>query len=179
MVTLPDEIKVEMHWKNVQYIKGNRKLVFDIEPMVNYEGIIYFPNEEQWKNIKKEFSMEERLEIIFLLERINWKRKIKILVLNIPIKVIDTSETIIQEGTLESTVGGRKIEADNLFDPTSQLTIEQVHEIYFALERKFAESAKGIVTIYESFKNEQSVINKISLPTLEKNPNVTLKIVNK
>lgn len=68
--------------------------------------------------IENEFSKEERLEIIFLLERIAWK----VLVTDVLSRLLNNEEKMIISGSLESTQAGRKIENDNIFDPDSPLS---------------------------------------------------------
>lgn len=153
MVTLPDGIKIDMRWKSVSYIKNDLKLCFSIEPMMNCEAIVYFPSEQKWKTIENEFS-EERLEIIFLLERIVWKRKIKVVIMDIIPEILNLQHDIVLTGSMESTQAGRKIEVENIFDPESSLTMEQVHELYISLEKKFAENVEGVVAITRRYKGK-------------------------
>lgn len=177
MITLPDGIKIDMRWKSVAYIKNDLKLCFSIEPMMNCEAIVYFPSEQGWKIIESKFSEEERLEIIFLLERIAWKRKIKIIIMDIMPKILSPKYDIVLTGSMESTQAGRKIEEENLFDPGSPLTMEQVYELYISLEKKFAKNVEGTVTINAKSLLENSVFSMITLPLLEQNFNAQLNYV--
>lgn len=177
MVTLPDGIRIDMRWKSVCYIKNDKMLYFSIEPMMNCEAVVYFPSIRSWSIIENEFSQEERLEIIFLLERIAWKRKIKIVVLDITPQIFSNEYDIVITGSMESTQAGRKIERDYLFDPESPLTAEHVHELYMSLEKKFAEKTEGVVTIYAETLLENSIFNVVTLPLLRENTNVQLNYV--
>ncbi len=177
MVTLPDGMKIDMRWKSVSYIKNDLKLCFSIEPMMNCEAIVYFPSEQRWRTIENELSEEERLEIIFLLERIAWKRKIKVVIMDIIPEILNLQHDIVLTGSMESTQAGRKIEEENLFDPKSPLTMEQVHELYISLEKKFAENVEGAVTINAKSSWENSVFNRITLPLLKQNVNAQLHYV--
>ncbi len=179
MVILPDGIKIEMRWKSVFYIKNDKILYFSVEPMMSCEAIVYFPTEANWSTVENDFSKQERLEIIFLLERIAWKRKIKIVEVDISPRIIKSIGETILLGSMESTKAGRKIEEDNLFDPESPLTIEQANNIYVSLECKFAEQVQGIVTVYRENSIKNSVFDKIVLPILKENNKISLQYLKK
>ena len=59
--------------------------------------------------------------------------------------ILNEEDAGVVQGTLESTPGGKQIEESYLFDPQAPMNKEQVKEIYFMLEKRFAESARGIV----------------------------------
>ncbi|RUT37714.1 hypothetical protein EJP82_27805 [Paenibacillus anaericanus] len=178
MIKLPDGMQIDMRWKTVSFTKGNNKLVLDIEPMMNCEDIVYFPSENEWRKIKCIFSNEERLEIIFLLERINWKRNIKIFISEISPRLLSKDDLIITEGTLESTIGGREIEEKQLFDPDSPLNSEQVHELYCKLEKKFANQVNGEVIISRNKVIPGSVFEEVSMKTLMSSSKVEVKLMD-
>ena len=83
MVILPDGTAIVMSWKQVKYINHDKFIVFQIIPMNKGKDIIIFPCKEKWKDITNVFSLDERTEIIFLLEHIEWKRDISIIEMNI------------------------------------------------------------------------------------------------
>ena len=74
------------------------------------------------------FSLDERNEIIFLLERIAWKRDIKIVEMDVLPHVNKDLE--IKQGMIEKTTGYARLTNDNLFDVDSKLNKKQVKEIY-------------------------------------------------
>ena len=78
-------------------------------------------------------------------------------------------------GSLESTKGGAEFEAKNLFAPGSELTVEQAREIWIMLARRFAQAARGKVTIFADTLIPDSVFKEIELPALRANPQVTLE----
>ena len=84
MVILPDDIQIEMQWKQVIYIKSNNYVVFEIIPMLTWKDVVIFPNRLNWSTKQNLFSCDERAEIIFLLERIAWKRDIRIVEMDVP-----------------------------------------------------------------------------------------------
>lgn len=173
MVILPDGDMIEMRWKSVSYIFGEKKIVFSIIPMMNSADYIMVSNAEQWT---KYLSIEKRNEIIVILEKVNWKRDINIVELDIPPYITNKKEDIITPGSLESTEAGRKMEQDFLFDPASPLSKDQVKEIYCTLEKRFAENAVGDVKIPKASIIAGSVLDAISIPALEKNAKVNLYV---
>jgi hypothetical protein len=175
MVTMPDGAKFYMQWKQVKYVNGNNSIIFDIMPMFKGNDLIIFPNAEQWNKIVNIFNSQERKEIIFLLERINWKRDIKIVEINIVPAVNSDFDCI--DGSLESTEGYKRLSDEDLFDPQSPLSKEQVKEIYCELERRFAENASGTITISKDFIIKDSVLEKVSIPALKNNEKVNLQII--
>ena len=175
MVFLPDNIKIEMQWKQVAYIKGNNQIIFEIIPMMNGKDIVIFPNISSWSSKQNIFSCEEREEIIFLLERIAWKRDIAIIEMDVPPHVNKKIE--INPGMIESTEGYTRLARENLFDADSKLNKNQVKEIYCKLERRFAESMQGVVRIPKESLIKGSIIKEFCLPILEKNEKVKISIV--
>lgn len=175
MVILPDDIKIEMQWKQVIYIKSNNYVVFEIIPMLTGKDVVIFPNRLNWSTKQNLFSCDERAEIIFLLERIAWKRDLRIVEMDVPPYVNKKIEVL--QGMIESTEGYIRLTRENLFDTDSKLNKNQVKEIYCKLERKFAESAQGVVKIPREILINGSVIKEVCLPVLERNAKVKLLIV--
>lgn len=175
MVFLPDNIKIEMQWKQVAYARNNNYVVFEIIPMLNGKDVIIFPNLSNWSTKQNLFSCDERAEIIFLLERIAWKRDIRIAEMDVPPYVNEKIE--VTQGMIESTEGYIRLTRENLFDTDSKLNKNQVKEIYCKLEKRFAESVQGMVKIPREALIKGSVIKEVCLPILEKNEKVEILIV--
>jgi len=175
MVKMPDGAKFEMQWKQVKYTKNERNIVFEIVPMYQREDIVVFPNSNLWDETQNVFSDHERQEIIFLLERIAWKRDIRLVETNIKPNLVSNNEPI--KGSIESTSGYQEISSQNLFDPQSPLNKTQVKNIYCILEKRFAENVSGIATIPKNVIIPGSVLAEISIPILTKNTNVQLNII--
>lgn len=174
MVTLPDGAQIDMQWKSVKYANKQHNIVFEIIPMMQESDVVLFPNKRCWKKIAKLFSNRERMEIIFLLEKIAWKRDIRVAEVDIMPEV--DQETAVATGTLEATDGYQKISSQCPFDPQSSLTKEQAKELYCILEKRFAEGVSGIVEIPKSVVIRGSVLEGISIPTLKENKNVQLNL---
>lgn len=173
---MPDGVKIDMQWKQVKYIKNNQNIIFPIIPMYYKKDLIIVPDIKNWKQILDGFSYSDREEIIFLLERISWKRELRVIEMDIKPNINSTG--VIYEGSIESTEGYKKLSEENLFDPNSILSKEQVKEIYIGLEKRFAENVSGNVEIFQNLLLEGSVLKEISIPILEKNEKVKLDIVN-
>jgi hypothetical protein len=174
MVVLPDGAMIEMSWKQVKYINHDSFIILQIIPMIKAKDIILIPNKERWRNIENVFSLNEREEIIFLLEHINWKRDINIIELDI--YPILNKEFDINTGMIESTKGYDILNKENLFDVDSKLEKEQVKNVYCKLEEKFAKISNGTVVISRDLLIKGSVLYEITMPAFEKNSNVILEI---
>lgn len=172
MITLPDGAKIEMQWKQVTYIKGDNYIIFEIIPMLAEKDIVVFPDLVNWTTKQDVFSVDERAEIIFLLERIAWKREIRIVEMDVSPHANKKIE--LSQGMLEMTRGYVMLTKDNLFDTDSKLNKEQVKAVYCKLERKFAESVRGMVRIPKALSIKGSVAAEITIPILERSDKVNL-----
>lgn len=175
MVTMPDGAQFEMQWKQVKYMNGEHSIIFEIVPMYQGSDIVIFPYAPLWTEVQNVFSDQERLEIIFLLERIAWKRDIRVVEADIEPDIDSNVDPV--NGSLESTQGYQEMAGKNLFDPQSPLSKSEVKEIYCILEKRFAESASGVVTIPKDVILKGSVLEEVSIPTLKKNNSVVLNLV--
>ncbi|MDD3139998.1 MAG: hypothetical protein PHX08_13615 [Lachnospiraceae bacterium] len=175
MVVLPDGAKFEMTWKTVKYINHGDFIVFQMIPMLNDGDIVLIPSSIEWEKMQNIFSLEERQEIIFLLERLKWKRDIR--VVEVKSEGQPNQDIIAEEGTLEKTKGYIKLSNENLFDIDSSLNRQEVKDVYVALERRYAKGISGVVKIPKEILVQGSVMNKVTLPILERSKNVTIKIV--
>lgn len=175
MVTMPDGAQFEMQWKQVKYINGGHSVVFEIVPMYQGKDIIIFPNSLLWTESRNVFSDQERMEIIFLLERIAWKRDIRVVEANVTPDIDSNAGPV--SGSIESTPGYQEMAAKNLFDPQCSLSKSEVKEIYCILEKRFAEGASGMVTIPKNVILQGSVLEKVSIPALKANKNVVFSLI--
>ena len=110
MVNLPDGSKFEMQWKQVTYIKENDCAIFEIIPMLNEKDIIIVPNSARWSDGQEVFSNDDRMEMIFMIERIAWKRDVKVVEMDIAPHVNKKLE--ITPGMFEATEGYKKLTKD-------------------------------------------------------------------
>jgi hypothetical protein len=173
------KIIIKMAWKHMSYIKGDEKIVFNIEPMVGEADIIYIPNDEIWNVCPIKWISENKNAILSDIKAIDWNRNIIFNEYDVGLKCMSVDEDEIQEGTIESTVGAKEFQSLYLFDPDKKVEKEQAHELWCTLERRFAEEVKGKVTIYSNSIIENSVYNKITIATLLKNDKAVLNIIGR
>ena len=171
MLQLPDGNLLDMRWKSVSYIVGIKRFIFTIIPMLEDADIVCVPNEERC-NADMDISL--RNEFIFLTQVAEWKRDLRVVEMNITPCVSIYGEDFEDDGSLEKTEGGKKLESSYLFDPQSPLTKEQVKEIYIKLEAKFAENIVGEVEIVKNGTPDGSIMEKITIPSLERNQNAKI-----
>ncbi|MDR1322211.1 MAG: hypothetical protein LBK56_12455 [Gracilibacteraceae bacterium] len=175
MVTMPGGAQFEMRWKQMKYMNGGHSASFEIIPMFQGKDILLFPDTQIWAKSQNVFSNQERMEIIFLLERIAWKRDMRVVEANVAPEIDPNAAPV--KGSLESTPGYQEMAAKSLFDPQSPLSKSEVKEIYCILEKRFAEGASGAVAIPKNVILSGSVLSEVSIPALKKNRNVRLSLV--
>ena len=160
-----------MGWRYVSYVEGDVSLWLLIEPMVKGDDHVYVPNEASWLKGAPSETGRRRLEILSRLKSIAWNRNLAWHDCECPLH-FGPHEVI--HGTLESTPGGRALEDRRLFEPGSKVKHDHAHDLWHEAARMFAEQAKGTVTIFMGEVVPNSVFQAIELPTLKKNPQVTL-----
>lgn len=175
MVILSNGATIEMQWKQIKYTNHKQYIVFQVVPMIGKKDIVLIPNKDSWEKIKNIFSFEEREAIVFLLKEIKWKRELNIVELDIT--PFENKEIKVVNGMLEATEGYRTLSNENLFDPNSKLDKKQVKSLYCILEKRFASSLRGVVTIPRETIIEGSVMKEITIPSLKENKSVKLKYV--
>jgi hypothetical protein len=174
MIALPDGNTLDMRWKSVSYIVNQNRVVFPIEPMAKGADIVFVPLPENCNGV---MDSKLRNEFIFLLKITSWKRKINIVELNIQPQVISVTQSLEAIGSMEATEAGKQLESAYLFDPVSPLHKEQVKELYIMLETRFARNVSGTVEIVKDGILPGSVMDKIVLPILQTNSNVSIAYV--
>ncbi|MFD0898264.1 hypothetical protein [Loigolactobacillus binensis] len=92
--------------------------------------IIYFPTETNWKQTSNAPANSVREEVIFLLERIDWTRDLKIVELDIPLVILDKGSLFFEQGSFEQTQGGIQVSADGLFEPEVHLQMNKFEKYY-------------------------------------------------
>ena len=160
-----------MGWRYVTYVEGHSSLSFQIEPMAVGADVVYIPDAQAWSRGAPSWASSCASKILDRLKSLAWRRELEwsesgdssFLTSDAPVP-----------GSLESTPGGLQLEAERLFHPGSALTHAQAHEVWHMAERRFAEAARGKVTIFAGGVNPKSVFGAVQLPALRANPNVTL-----
>jgi hypothetical protein len=163
--------EAHMGWRYVSYSEGDVSLSLSIEPMVKGADRVYVPDEASWLKAMPSWTSAQRSQVLSRLKSIPWNRKLSWQECECPLSV---GPIKVIRGSLESTEGGRALEARRLFEPGSKVTHEEAHEEWHTAARMFAAQARGIVTIFMSEVIADSVFQAIELPELKKNPNVTL-----
>lgn len=174
MVILPDGAKFDMKWKSVSYIRDGVQLIFEIIPMYDQADIVLIPSEYAWGDYTDIYSLQEREDIIYLLDKINWRREINLLEVDMYPTFCREGEYIPPPGTLEWTFAGMELERLNLFDPDQTLREQKGKDLYLMLESKFAQMAVGDVVIPRCCVIEGSVLERLTVPILEDNAQVNL-----
>ena len=100
MVIMPDGAKFKNELKYITYVNHVKQHPFSIVPMYNGPDIVCSPNMENWEKRRRFLSLEEREEIIFLLEHLNWKRNLKIVEERTS---AEKRKAFVQKGSLETT----------------------------------------------------------------------------
>lgn len=167
-----------MGWRYVAYVEKDKgvSLSLDIEPMVKGDDRVYVPNESNWLKEAPSWARERRSEILDRLKSVAWNRKLTWREVEYSVSISVRDRDIPIPGSLESTPGGRELEDRRMFEPGSKYTHEEAHKIWHEGARMYSELVKGEVNIFMGGKPaiKDSVFEAIELPTLKKNPNVTL-----
>ena len=171
------KIKINMGWKHISYTYGGEKLVFNIEPMIGEADIVYIPNDEIWNSSKIGWVNGNKDKILSDIKSFDWNRDLVFDDCETDFRIIPAKEDEILKGTIESTQAAKEFENLALFDPNKKVDKKQTHELWCTLEKRFAEGVEGKVTICASEIKENSVFNKITIPTLSENDKVTLNVV--
>lgn len=161
-----------MGWRYVTYLEKDAFLTLSIEPMVKGNDHIYVPNQAEWLKSAPPWARDARSQILNRLKSVAWNRRLDWLDCECPFSKLAPGEFI--RGSLESTEGGRALENRRLFEPGSKLSYKDANTLWHSAARMFAEQASGKVTIFMAEVIPDSVFQAIELPTLKKNPNVTL-----
>jgi hypothetical protein len=162
---------VDMNWQSIVYREGSRGISIQIEPMFDVADIVYVPDAAAWSRTAPPWASSRRDEILARLKVPGWHRSLEWR--ESSDSALSTRLTPVPGG-LESTPGGREFLQKRLFDPGSELTAEQAREIWQMLVRRFALAARGEVHLFVDGAPKGSVFEKVAVPALKQNPNVTL-----
>jgi hypothetical protein len=139
--------------------------------MYEVPDIVGVPNPSSWTKTAPAWASHRREEILARLKSIKWHRELEWR------EGEDDLSTNVEPvpGSLQSTPGGREFERRRLFDPDSELTAAEAREIWQMLVRRFAGAATGTVNLFVDGAPKGSVVEKVAIPALKNNPNVTIK----
>jgi hypothetical protein len=167
--------QARMGWRYIAYKEGKIAFGLPIEPMICGADIVDVPTDAAWSQIEHVNSLSKK-QVMRNLQSIPWNRALTWQETDNAsgLSVNATLELVIP-GSLEATSGGQFLESLRLFEPGDRPPFEQVRELWLKAERKFAEEARGEVTLFADQQGvPQSVFREITLVTLKNNPHVTL-----
>lgn len=160
-------------WHYVTYMEPGRSLSLAIDPMAVGPDIVYVPDTQIWQKTAPAWARNRATEILRHLKSVAWNRELE---WSERSAAPFTSGKLVQ-GSLEASPEGKQLESKQLFHPGSPMTADQVREAYNTAARKAAEAAEGRVTIFGGDDDLfDSVIQRVVLPALRANPNVTLDV---
>jgi hypothetical protein len=162
-----------MGWRYIKYIESENFVSFQIEPMTVGADLVYIPNTETWLRNAPDWAKQKAAEIINRLKSVQWNRELQWI--EDPNSVFQISDNAVP-GSLESTPGGSQLESGFFFHPGAKMSFPQARQVWCMAARKFAEAARGRVTIFQGGVIPNSVFQQIELPALRSNVNVTLDL---
>ena len=169
--------RAQMGWRYVAYGEEGGAFYLSIEPMVGVPDIVYTPDERRWKEKAPEWARERRAEILSRLKSVAWNRELEWREGSgegpSPVGA-DLNHVI--PGSLESTAGGRQLEALRFFNPGSSVPFAKARERWYEASREHVKLARGRVRIFVSEVVPNSVFQVIIMPALKENPNVELDV---
>jgi hypothetical protein len=164
----------KMWYRFLVYSEKDLLVSFDVDVMAEGPDVVGVPSPRAWAQTAPAFVRNSRDEILARLNGIKWNR-------DLIWEECDeyrcgewdpSAQTV--PGSIESTEGGKYLEHLGLFDPGSPLSFAEARKIWIQVEEKFAACAEGRVTLFVSQAKPNSMFKLVSLPVLQKNPNVTL-----
>jgi hypothetical protein len=176
-VTLPNAAaswSAKMWYRFLVYRENDCLVSFDVDVMAEGPDVVGVPSAEAWAQSAPAFVRNRRDEVLARLKGIKWNR-------DLIWEEGDESRcgkhdacTQAIPGSIESTEGGKYLEHLGLFNRGSPMSFAEARKVWIQVEEKFAACAKGTVTLFVSQAKPNSMFKKVSLPALQKNPNVTL-----
>ncbi|MBC7692504.1 MAG: hypothetical protein H7222_12135 [Methylotenera sp.] len=173
------EPTLEMGYRYVRYSQGGSSIELTIEPMMGEADLIYIPDDSSWTRTAPNWARARKSEILEKILKTAWRRSLTVLPSSFAVEV-HSGPHVPLSGSLEDTAGGREFENKRLFNPSVNLTPEQVSSLWARLQTRFAEQAQGEIHFFVGSSEDpllaNSVANRISIPVLRANPNVKLVI---
>lgn len=175
----PTESQRVPHWsahmwyRFVTYREDNT-LSLGVDVMADGPDIVMVPSADAWDRSSPPFAQGRRDEILERLKDVKWNRELVWEVSDAASCSSHDPSSSVVPGSIESTPGGSYVEQLNLFEPDSPLSFDKVRGLWMEVEEQFAAGAHGRVTLLVSTARPNSMFKLISLPALQRNPNVTL-----
>ena len=172
----PGRWSCRMGWRYVSYSDPDIGVYFQVEPMVEGPDTVNLPTQEKWAAKVPASAAKHRLEIIERLKTIQWNRELEWVESSLSFGVMDADNRLpVSPGSVESTEPGKILEQRRFFEPDATMPFEQARAAWIEEERKFAATARGRVTIFEStVSNPRTVFAAVQVPALKANPGVVV-----
>jgi hypothetical protein len=163
-----------MWYRFVTYREGDHLLSLDVDVMASGPDVVLVPTVGAWDRSSAQFARGRRDEVMQRLKGVKWNRELAWEESEgTSCSSHDPASSAIP-GSLASTSGGKFIEQQNLFAPGSPMSFAEARSIWMKAEMRYAAQASGRVTLFVSTARPNSMFKMISLPALQRNPNVTL-----
>lgn len=162
-------------WRVLTLQQGENWLSLQVEPMKDGPCRVYLPSAERWLAEAPAWAREQREALLAQARRIAWNRDL--LWTESPrARFWHRHVYDPVEGSLESTPGGRQLERMKLFHPDSPVRFskQDAKRAWCSGAEQMCLQAAGMVNIDMREVIAGSVFQEIELPTLQRNPKVTL-----
>jgi hypothetical protein len=167
--------RCRMGWQVVTYQEGDAWLSLQVEPMKSGPCRVYVPGEQAWAADAPAWAASRRSEILERMRQMAWNREL-VWIDGENTRFWHRPVTSPVPGSIESTPGGQQLESMWLFHAGSpgRFTREQAKRAWFAAVEQMCLQVAGPVKLDQSAVIPGSVFQEIVLPTLRRNPKVTL-----
>jgi hypothetical protein len=163
-----------MRYRFLTYREAGQHLSLHVDVMADGPDIVLVPSEASWRQSAPAFARDHRDQILDRLKNVKWNRELVWDESDLAACATNDPATNGVPGSIELTPGGRFIEQLNLFAPGTSMSFAEARMLWSKAEEQFAAQASGRVTLFVSTARPNSMFNRVSLPALQRNPNVTL-----
>lgn len=163
-----------MWYRFLTYTEGDSVLSLHVDVMAQGSDIVLVPSAHSWSQSAPPFAQNRRDAVIERLKSVKWNREL--LWEDSDSATCSAHDPSLDSvpGSIESTPGGKFLEGLDLFGPDRPMSFEEARAIWSKSEAEFAAKASGRVTLFVSSARPKSMFTLVSLPALQRNPNVTL-----
>jgi hypothetical protein len=167
-----------MGWRVLTYQEGEQWLSLQIEPMSDAPCRVYLPDDARWQVHAPAWARDRRALIVQRLQQVAWNRA---LTWQDSPRANFWQRHVLQpvDGSLEATPGGQQLQNLWLFHPDSpaRWSRQDAKRAWCAGAEQMCKQASGWVNIDVRERVPGSVFQDLELPTLSRNPRVTLSFV--
>ena len=163
-----------MWYRFVTYKEAGNVLSLAVDVMADGPDVVAVPSANAWDLTSPPFARGRRDEVIERLKSVKWNRELAWEESDGASCLSHDPSSSVVPGSIESTQRGKFMERQNLFGPNSPVTFAEVRRLWTEAEMQYATQASGRVTLFVSDARPNSMFKRVSLPALQRNPNVTL-----